>query len=72
MTNSGKNQAVSSASSDSGSLHADERRNGQDEHASLDDQIRLRAYELYVERGKQQGDGLGDWLKAEREYRERS
>jgi hypothetical protein len=32
----------------------------------------MRAYELYVERGKQPDDGVADWLQAEREYRERS
>jgi hypothetical protein len=33
-----------------------------------DEQIRGRAYEHYVERGSQPGDGVGDWLQAEREY----
>ena len=33
-----------------------------------EDQIRGRAYELYVERGSQPGDAVGDWLQAEREY----
>jgi hypothetical protein len=36
------------------------------------EQIRRRAYELYVERGKQPGDGVADWLQAEREYHKRS
>jgi len=73
MTNHGKNHAVSNASSESGTaLHADARRNGQNHHALPDDQIRMRAYELYVERGKQPSDGLRDWLEAEREYHERS
>ena len=35
------------------------------------DQIRLRAYELYRERGGRVGDDLADWLQAEREYLER-
>jgi len=39
---------------------------------SLDEQIRRRAFELYVERGEQPGDGVADWLQAEREYHERS
>ena len=39
---------------------------------SLTEQIRRRAFELYVERGKQPGDGVADWLQAEREYHERS
>jgi hypothetical protein len=32
-----------------------------------DEQIRLRAYELYLERGEQPGRELDDWLQAERE-----
>ena len=39
---------------------------------SLNEQIRSRAFELYVERGKQPGDGVADWLQAEREYHERA
>jgi hypothetical protein len=35
-----------------------------------DERIRGRAYELYIERGSQPGDGVGDWLQAEREYYE--
>lgn len=70
MTNHGKNHAVSGPSSESGT--ADARRNGHDHHASPDDQIRMRAYELYVERGQRPSDGLRDWLEAEREYHERS
>jgi hypothetical protein len=33
-----------------------------------DERIRERAYELYIERGSLPGDGIGDWLQAEREY----
>lgn len=36
---------------------------------SIDDQIRLRAYELYLARGAQPNDDLTDWLRAERELR---
>ena len=32
--------------------------------------IELRAYELYVARGGDQGQDLDDWLQAERELRE--
>lgn len=39
---------------------------------SLNEQIRRRAFELYVERGKQPGDGVADWLQAERECHQRS
>lgn len=30
-------------------------------------EIRIRAYEIYIERDGQPGDELGDWLQAERE-----
>ena len=35
------------------------------------EQIRLRAYELYRERDGKAGDDVADWLQAEREYLER-
>jgi Protein of unknown function (DUF2934) len=31
------------------------------------EEIRIRAYEIYVERGGQPGHDLDDWLQAERE-----
>jgi hypothetical protein len=34
-------------------------------------QIRLRAYELYVARGRENGHELDDWLRAEEEIREK-
>ena len=37
---------------------------------SIDEQIRLRAYALYLERGARPNDDLGNWLQAEREIRE--
>jgi hypothetical protein len=71
MMNRERNHAVSSLSSQPGtSLHADARRNDEGHDASPDGQIRLRAYERYIARGKQPSD-LRDWLEAEREYRER-
>ena len=33
----------------------------------LEERIRRRAYELYVERGNQSGSELDDWLHAEEE-----
>ena len=36
-----------------------------------EDEIRVRAYELYVERGQTDGDELADWLRAERELQRR-
>ena len=32
-----------------------------------DEEIRRRAYEIYLERGEQPGRELDDWLQAERE-----
>ena len=31
------------------------------------EEIRIRAYEIYIERGAQPGHDLDDWLQAERE-----
>jgi hypothetical protein len=33
-------------------------------------QIRQRAYEIYLARGGQEGDEVSDWLAAERELKE--
>ncbi len=38
---------------------------------SAEDQIRMRAYDLYRERGGRVGGEVMDWLRAEREYLER-
>jgi hypothetical protein len=35
-----------------------------------DEQVRRRAYEIYLERGSVIGDPLEDWARAERELRE--
>lgn len=35
------------------------------------EEIRARAYELYLERGRAPGGALDDWLQAEREQHER-
>ena len=37
------------------------------ESLSLEERIRQRAYELYVERRNQPGSALADWLQAEQE-----
>jgi hypothetical protein len=37
----------------------------------LEDEIRRRAYELYVQRGNAPGSAAEDWLTAEREVRQR-
>ena len=36
-------------------------------NVASDEEIRLRAYEIYLERGEQPGRQLDDWLQAERE-----
>jgi hypothetical protein len=48
---------------------ADRSSNDGDDPLSEQEQIRVRAYELYLERGAQPSDGLEDWLQAERELR---
>jgi hypothetical protein len=35
--------------------------------ASRDEEIRRRAYEIYLQRGEQLGHALDDWLQAERD-----
>ena len=37
----------------------------------VEDEIRLRAYEIYLERNGSPGDEYQDWLSAEREVRAR-
>jgi hypothetical protein len=36
-------------------------------NSGRDEEIRRRAYEIYLERGEQPGGELDDWLQAERE-----
>jgi hypothetical protein len=38
------------------------------EPQDLDQQIRLRAYQLYETRGREDGHELDDWLRAEEEF----
>jgi len=38
-------------------------------NAARDEEIRSRAYEIYLERGEQPGRDLDDWLQAERELK---
>ena len=40
------------------------------ETLSLEERIRRRAHELYVQRGNQSGSELDDWLQAEQEIRQ--
>jgi DUF2934 family protein len=37
--------------------------------ANLDEEIQRRAYEIYIQRGQEDGYALDDWLRAEREIR---
>jgi hypothetical protein len=37
-------------------------------NSSREEEIRLRAYEHYLERGQQPGRDLEDWFQAEREF----
>lgn len=46
-------------------------KNGVNHGANMDEEIRNRAYELYLERHGQAGDPNRDWLVAEREVRAR-
>jgi len=41
-------------------------------NAASGEEIRLRAYEIYVERGERPGFELDDWLQAERELEGRT
>ena len=36
-------------------------------NSARDEEIRRRAYEIYLERGQQPGHDIDDWLQAERE-----
>jgi hypothetical protein len=44
-------------------------RQPQHDKPSLQEPIRRRAYELYVQRGSQAGSELDDWLRAEAEIK---
>ena len=37
----------------------------------LQERIRIRAYELYEQRGREDGHDIGDWLQAESELTQR-
>jgi Protein of unknown function (DUF2934) len=37
----------------------------------LEEKIRQRAYELYLERGQEHGHDVEDWMRAEQEIRRR-
>jgi hypothetical protein len=43
----------------------------QSEPRNLEEEIRRRAYELYEEQGREDGQDLNDWLRAEAEIVQR-
>ena len=47
-------------------------RSANDNRRGAGAEVSVRAYEIFVERGGQPGDDVGDWLRAEREYYERA
>ncbi len=63
-----KNPVAMTTSANVASIE-DARKNLQD--ARLEDEIRRRAYEIYLERNGSPGDECQDWLSAEREVRAR-
>ena len=68
-----KEKSMSSKSKRNGSTEADatstqaEAGEASAGNSERDEEIRRRAYEIYLERGEQQGGELDDWLQAERE-----
>lgn len=64
-----KKNAVASTTPANVASIEDARKNLQD--ARLEDEIRRRAYEIYLERNGSPGDEYQDWLSAEREVRAR-
>ena len=54
-----------------GTSSIDRSANGRDPAISIDEQIRMRAYELYLDRGGRPDNDLGDWFQAEQELRGR-
>ena len=75
MFNRGKRRSAKSSSPDVGGILLAE--NGPSElenralhdDAPLEEQIRTRAYQLYLERGAQPNGDVRDWLRAEREFK---
>jgi hypothetical protein len=59
----GTGRKESDAAAEAGSGHA-----GSAESPRIDD-IRVRAYEIYLERGEQPGREQDDWLEAERQLK---
>lgn len=51
-------------------LGADQSRHPVEGPRPSEEEIRMRAYEIYIERGDLQGSEMEDWLCAERELRQ--
>ena len=45
----------------------EERAAGAGGNSTLDEEIRRRAYQIYLERGEEHGRDLDDWIQAKRE-----
>jgi len=60
------------AKTSSSSLAVMDPRSSSREARDAEEVIRLRAYALYEERGRQHGQALNDWLRAEREILQRA
>ena len=56
-----------SGSTESKQATADVEQQDRLQHSTREQEIRRRAYEIYLERGAQSGHELEDWLNAERE-----
>ena len=52
-----------------GDLSAPAQRTSAQTAALIEEEIALRAYEIYLERGKTDGNDMDDWLQAEFELR---
>ena len=72
MSNNRKESSVDRSTMTATRSSNDAQPTEQTEHSSMQDQIRMRAYELYLARGNEPSDALADWLRAEREYFEPS
>lgn len=72
-TTNGEGAEVGAARSSADNETSARRESPRSENGSgNEEQIRTRAYELYLGRAGAPGDEVEDWLRAEREYRDRS
>jgi len=53
-------------------IQAEETAGASVRNAAREDEIRLRAYEIYLQRGGEPGREMEDWLQAERELEHRT